>query len=183
MRIFFGIELDGNIKDACQLLINELSYKSERDIKWVKKGNLHLTLQFIGDTSEPNIEKLKNLASNIDFSPFQIKPVKLGAFPYLGKPRVIWVGVKEDSNRLMKLQKDVQDISLTIGAKQDDKPYHPHITLARVKGRLSSDYLDSLKKHKDIEFEEQTVKDFSLFSSQLTRKGPIYTVISRFEAK
>ena len=189
MRLFYGVELDDKIKNKISEFVNELTYEQEgKEIKWVKKDNLHITLQFIGNTNEDVIPKLKRLASNISFKSFEVGVTNIGAFPYMKKPRVIWAGIEQNMPLFRELHNKVRDICIKIEENEkslniDTKPFHPHITLGRVKKRLKSEFIEILQKNKNIEFGIQKIRNFTLFSSELHREGPIYKVIDKIEAQ
>jgi len=182
MRLFFGIEILEEIRDKMISFINSLNINS-RNLKWVEKENLHLTLQFIGEVNSDVTSKLIELSSNIAFKEFKIDVSSFGGFPYLDKPNVLWIGVKEETNKLNSLQKEIQKACLKISNDIDTKPFHPHITIARVKGSLERNYIDDLKKSTNINFGSQIVNTFTLFSSTLTPNGPVYKIESKFAVR
>lgn len=183
MRIFYGIEIGDEIKNSIYNKLSEYIYNN-RDIKWVEKQNLHLTLQFIGEVSDKILEDIKSASKQISFNSFDISLKTIGGFPYLDKPRVVWVGMPEVPKSLFNLQKDIKTLCLRCtedekDIKIDTKPYHPHITIARVKGRINYNLIDYLKKNKNMNFGIQKVKHITLFKSVLTKQGPVYSVIDK----
>lgn len=176
MRIFFGIEIDKEIKNNLINFRDSLSI-NDRSVKWVKKENLHLTLQFIGEVDSNKANELINLTSEISFKQFEVEFACVGGFPHLGNPRIIWIGVNKGTDELKNLQKIIQKTSLKISNEIDTKPYHPHITMARIKSRLSKNYFNDINEKKDKFFGLQKINNFSLFSSDLKSNGPIYKVL------
>ncbi|MFW5799343.1 MAG: RNA 2',3'-cyclic phosphodiesterase [Spirochaetota bacterium] len=189
MRLFYGIELDNEIKNKISEFISDLSYEQEgKVIKWVKKDNLHITLQFIGDTNEDIVPELKKLASDISFKSFDVSITKIGAFPYMKKPRVIWAGTEQNMPLFRELHHKIRNICLKVAEDDkslniDTKPFHPHITIGRVKKRPNPEFIERLQKNKNIEFGIQKIRNFTLFSSELHREGPIYKIVDKIEAQ
>ena len=94
MRLFFGIEIDNDVKDKIYAFVNSIS-TNKKELRWVKKDNLHITLQFIGEVEPDKVSKLKELSSKIKFPAFTVNISSLGGFPYLNNPRVLWLGIKK----------------------------------------------------------------------------------------
>jgi 2'-5' RNA ligase len=103
-------------------------------IRWVRRTNLHLTLRFLGDAADPRHltalhEKLTEIAAQT--APFVIDARGTGAFPNLGRPRVIWAGLAGDE--LVHLAARVEDAAVDAGFTRERRPYSPHLTIGRVR--------------------------------------------------
>ena len=152
-------------------------------IKTVDKNNFHLSLKFLGDLNMLSIEKtliaLQRLLSH--YHSFKIAlSSRLGVYPDFKKPRVIWAGIKEGNDELIKIYHDIERKLKDESFYCCDKNFSPHITLGRVKyikyPKNLTDYLRTIKL-KDI---SQVVRSIELMESDLTSNGPIYNVISSF---
>jgi 2'-5' RNA ligase len=172
MRYFLAIPLPEEIKQELHQLNTEFSkYKG---LRFVNPDNMHLTLLFLGNSNVN--EKIKEL-KKLKFKAFKLKTKKISAFPEKGKIRLLWVDLKK-SQELEDLQKK---ISKLFNIK---KEYRPHITLARIK-KIEKDEKDRIiKKVNEIKHNELTitVKNFKLYSSELTVLGPVHRVIEYFSS-
>ena len=103
-------------------------------IVWVPPANLHVTLFFCGSIEEELVEGVTGRlrARLADFSAFDVKAGGFGCFPSAEKPRVLWVGV-DGGDPLMKLQKAVEEACVGLGLPKEERKFHPHVTVGRVK--------------------------------------------------
>ena len=179
MRIFVGIEITNNdITNS----IKEFQKEVNIDGKPVELQNLHFTLQFLGEISEKNAEKIIQSLKTIEFSSFDVNLKGIGAFPKPKFPRVIWVGTDEiGGNMLIQLSKKVEKVLEPLGFFPD-KPFKPHITVFRIKKKIG-DISGELKSHKMINFGIQKVSNIKLKKSMLTANGPIYSDLVEVNAK
>lgn len=179
MRAFIAIELSEDIKDALSQAESRLKY-SGADVKWAEKENTHLTIKFLGETSEENCAKVK-AALDItagSFKPFKLKLNDIGVFPKTGLPRVIWAGFDKGDSESSEIARLMDEELSKIGFKPEARPFAAHATIGRVR---SPKNIEALKeKLATLEglgsgVKEQTVDSVSLFQSKLTPTGPIYT--------
>ncbi|HEY0828380.1 MAG TPA: RNA 2',3'-cyclic phosphodiesterase [Bacilli bacterium] len=132
MRLFTAIELspeaEQRVKEVQSRLKQQLKCRS-----WQSLENLHITLNFLGDADEASVEQLlKELSPAIErFHPFQLGLRKLGVFPHEQRPRIIYLGVGGETQRLQEMQKSLATVLTHYGYGEADKTYTPHITLAR----------------------------------------------------
>ena len=177
IRTFIAIELNEEMRSELSSLQSALK-KSEADVKWVAPESIHLTLKFLGSIDEEKIKKMQNILSDIvkNFKPFFLSLKDMGAFPKLNYPRVIWVGVDEGKTEVSKLAKELEDGLEKIGISKEGKEFHPHITLGRVKSQKNKDKLSHVIETTKFEPKSKIdVNHLTLFKSQLTPQGPIYT--------
>ncbi len=162
LRCFIAIEIPETIKKSVLDIIDSLR-KSGADVKWVSDENIHITLQFLGETEESLIPDIKGALYKIlaTYSPFYIKIAKVGCFPSGRRPRVIWVGI-EDSQSLINLYKDIASEMVKFGYQKEERGFTPHLTIGRVKSNRNMGEL--LKR-----LEEFTVTDFPAFEVQNIR--------------
>jgi 2'-5' RNA ligase len=109
----------------------------ERDVRWVRLDGLHLTLRFLGPTPEdripPTAAAIANVAAAVA-GPIDLELRDSGVFPPVGRPRAIWIGIGEGASALAEVEKRLSDALLTVGWPPDDRPFRPHLTLARSDG-------------------------------------------------
>ena len=178
IRSFIAIEVPDGVKRAlgrCQ----EKLRASEVKVRWVQTRIIHLTTKFLGDVSEQDVpaicEVLKEQAGRV--SPFALEIATLGAFPPHGPPKVIWAGVRGDTDTLATLVQDVDDaLAEVVGIQPEHRQWHPHLTLGRIKSTRNVDRLRKmLERNADVEFGSFTADAVTLFMSELSREGASHT--------
>jgi 2'-5' RNA ligase len=180
MRLFIAVGLPEEVETKLEEFQNELK-PFARDAKWVNPHNIHLTLKFLGEVKEEKVpelqEVLKQSGKNIE--PVSVTVQGCGFFPNARRPSVFWAGVKTEP--LLGLQKIIEERTQNLGFEGENRPYSPHLTLARFKdprGRLS--IANEAEKRKDYEFGQFITANFSLYQSVLKRSGAEYTVLKSF---
>lgn len=177
IRTFIAIELNKETHSELSLLQSALK-KSEADVKWIDPQIIHLTLKFLGGIDDKKIKDVQNILNDVakNFKPFVLSLKEIGAFPRLDYPRIIWVGVDEGKDEASQLTKELENKLEKIGIPKEDREFHPHITLGRVKSPKNKDRLKSIIETTKFEPSSKIAVDhLTLFKSQLTPQGPIYT--------
>lgn len=153
-------------------------------VRWIGPDQVHITLCFIGDTEEALVPKLEQKLNQalFSFEPFDVVLGGLGAFPHLNNPKVLYIPVIKGAAGFQELEKRVTFNLGELGIKPDEKEYHPHLTLGRVKDeRAVRETVKVLQEACPTQWETWTADRFILFQSRLTSKGPIYTQLNVFE--
>ena len=173
IRAFVAVKMPEDVSEELENFLAEV--RPLANIRWVKYGQFHITLKFLGELEPGIIARVKTSLTPIKkFKPFNINLSYIGAFPNLNSPRVIWLSGDEGAKELSQLSKKVNEILYEDEEiEKDEKKFKAHLTLARLKsGFLPEDLVRKLG----------TVKNFSwvcdelfLMRSELTTKGPIYT--------
>lgn len=183
MRAFIAVDLDEAIKSELSALIRTAA-RSRAEVRWVKLQGMHLTLKFLGEVNAesdvPRLEKAIRAAVQ-GTERFELTLYGTGAFPDLRRPRVLWVGVKP-CPPLEFLQVRLESFLEQEGFPREERPFKPHLTLGRVKGRSGLEAaLVELRKHETREFGSMTVSRLSLFESRLKPDGAEYRVVSEIQ--
>lgn len=179
MRSFIAIEFPQDIKKELSALIGTLK-DSGADVKWVETVNLHLTLKFLGDV---DLERLKQIKKMLDGlcerkESFSLSLSDIGCFPSVRSPRVIWVGIDKGGDELKSLTAELEPELKAIGFRLEERPFHPHLTIGRVRTSKNIDMLKKKIEKTAFSSSHPVVIDrITLFSSELTPKGPIYTPV------
>jgi len=150
-------------------------------VKWVDTQALHLTLFFLGDTPEGDIEIIGNDLKSIlkVHERFKLNLTGLGYFGNPSNPRVIWVGL-ERSVQLSIIKRDVSQVLASYGFLDDQRAFNPHITLGRVKNiKNTQSFLMHLHGFHDFKFQQTEVMEIIHFKSELKPTGPVYTPINQ----
>ena len=178
MRCFISFDISEEAKKELLRIEKEIQKKfPELKAKFVDAENMHLTLKFIGEVSDEQLEKIKSALKKVRFEPFKAKLNALGAFTP-SSIKLIYINL-EPKGRIDELHLQI-DLLLHMAGIKKDKGFEAHITLARVKqARDNRAVMDALNEMK-INPAEFMVSGFSLRKSTLTDKGPIYEDIERF---
>lgn len=158
--------------------VRRLGDRPGNRVRWIEPGNVHLTLKFLGDVRE---ETLGDLCAPLGetcakHAPFDVGLVGLGAFPSARRARILWVGVGAGSDQLRALAADIDATLASLGFEREKRPYAPHLTLGRVRGRPASFDLPSDASDRLV-FQVHRVE---LVESTLTPEGAVYETVKAF---
>jgi RNA 2',3'-cyclic 3'-phosphodiesterase len=181
-RVFCAIDLPRDLRERLMVHINCVrDAVPDARASWSRVDNIHLTLKFLGNITIPQVEKLSEAASRSvkGLSPFKIVVEQTGVFPKHGQPRVLWIGVNDLSGKLGELQARLENEAGKEGFEKDDRPFHPHLTVARLRQPRHARMLGA--EHRQLEFEpaEIAVSELLVIRSELSSEGSKYTVVSR----
>lgn len=134
VRSFIAIPVPDDGIRALQDVVDDFDSEIGRHVRWVRPEGIHLTLKFMGDIPAGMVDRVLGVLPLVTarFSPFSLKISGLGAFPNLRKPRVLWAGLDGDLDALRDLQLAVDDAVGDLGLPKEQRPFSPHLTLARV---------------------------------------------------
>ncbi|MCI0456491.1 MAG: RNA 2',3'-cyclic phosphodiesterase [Gemmataceae bacterium] len=182
LRTFIAVDIGKAIRDRAVALQETLT-RTGTDVKWVEPENLHVTLLFLGEVDERAVPDVCRVVADgcRQQVTFLVSVEKVGCFPNPRRPRVVWVGVGQGAQELCALHDALEPPLLELGCyRREDRQYTPHITLGRVKSDRPTDKLAAaLAKQAGWHGGETLVRELLVLSSELTPKGPIYTVLSR----
>ena len=182
IRSFIAIELSEVIRTQLKGLQDNLK-TCRFKVRWVRPENIHLTLKFLGNIDETDIEKVRGtLTSRVDrFTPLSLSVKGVGVFPGIRRPRIIWSGMGGQLSALAALQKALAEDLAAIGFQQEKRAFKAHLTLGRVKGAIDALKLrDAIQAFDDFESEIFTADKIFLFKSDLKPGGPIYSKLNAF---
>lgn len=194
IRTFVAVELDAPLRQALAQAQARLRSRLEQAagpgvrVQWVKPDSIHLTLKFLGDIPEERVAEIKNALTGAvaRHVRFQAPAEGLGAFPDPRAPRVLWVGLVERDGALTRLAADVEAALVAIGFAPESKPFHPHLTLARIKER-SRDVGRALSQGgllaQELTPGSLTADAVCLMQSQLRPSGAVYNELCRLPLK
>jgi 2'-5' RNA ligase len=177
IRSFLAIELPKPILRKIEEVQGDLRL-THADVRWVSPEKIHLTLKFFGSIEESRIDSIfKSIEEPIQNTlPFSLKVRGVGAFPQMRNLRVIWMGLVEEREAFSSLQKQIEAQLEKIGFQPEDRSFHPHLTLGRMRSsRGKGNLVGRIEKYKEEEFGDLRVERVVLFKSDLKPSGPIYT--------
>ncbi len=182
MRCFLAIELPSEVIRHLSQLSANLRHCAVK-ASWVRPEHMHLTLRFLGDITDDQAEGItKFLHQSLEGArPFPLLTQAVGAFPNVRRPSVMWAGVGPLTGPLETVQAHCEHAAQHAGLAPDPKPFHPHITLARIKDhRPPVDLTQAIERERTFTAGEFTVRGVSLFSSELTPRGPNHARLEEF---
>ena len=188
MRAFVAIELEQDLRDQLQ----DQSYRIQSLIggdvvRWVRPEGVHLTLKFLGEIDSGQSQQVQSVLRQVsaDVSPFTISVAGFGCFPSISKPRVLWVGVEEQSGRLRQLQRMLDHELERCGFAREKRAFHPHLTLGRVPRNIrGKDLIQAAHQLRLVEVEslgDQRVDEVHLIRSDLGPGGARYSTLAVFD--
>jgi len=192
MRLFIALDIDDAVRERLARFLDGVRNFAP-DARWVKPESLHVTLKFIGEQPDPAVEKIKQTLTEICAPASKIEFRGYGFFPNPKSARVFWIGM-ESGPQLSHLAAAIDAKMATLGIPKEDRPFSPHLTLARAAGgsgaphwrkgdgpNRSFSYLQEKLSALPIpEFGTMTPRDFFLYQSQLSPKGSKYTKLAKF---
>lgn len=147
-------------------------------MKPVEVENIHLTLKFLGNVSAPRLVDVKASLKQLVFPSFSAEIKGAGAFPNLNRMNVIWVGVDGGWSQVEQIYEQVEKLLFGLGFRRENRPFSPHITIARVKSGRKRDEIASFLQHlRDESFGTITVEKVRLKRSILSSSGPKYSTL------
>ena len=158
--------------------------ESGAEANWTRPEGIHLTLKFLGEIQEESVSELTSaLARAVEGrGGFHVKVAGTGVFPNEKNPRVVWIGISGELDKLMGIQIRVEEQTARLGFQQEDRKFTPHLTLGRIKHVPSrGSWMQALEGVKDITLPGFEVAAISLMKSELQRTGAVYTEIGRVE--
>jgi 2'-5' RNA ligase len=183
MRTFIAVDCNNkeNIRTIQQMILNSVP-DTNGGIKVIDPQNLHFTLFFFGEVEEKTVEQIKNKMNVITFQSFEIIYQKIGVFPSYHFPKIIWVGLDDNSTKkLTSIFELVKSKMEQIGFKPD-KQFKPHLTLFRIKKPIAN-IKDYLLKYTDFMAGTDRIDKIHIKKSELFPSGPVYSNISTVFAK
>ncbi len=135
VRAFIAIAVSEPVLNSCEEIMARLRNLNVHG-RFSKTESIHLTLQFLGNIEEDQIVRIAQVLEQAGsgVAPFDLEVGRLGVFPHLTHPRVVWIGV-EPVDGLMKLQSKIQQGLEPLGFPKENRDFHPHLTLLRLKSR------------------------------------------------
>lgn len=181
IRAFIAINISPEIKQRLEALSEDLQRALQGvPVRWVPVENIHVTLKFLGDVSQANLDLLKKLLSSeaAAHPVFEISAGELGAFPSIRRPRVIWVNIQAPAD-LLNLQRGIDTETARLGYAREDRPFSPHLTLGRVSRNANANDLrrisEELAARKVGFMGAANVHQVFLYRSDLLPSGAVYT--------
>lgn len=175
VRAFIAIPCPESVRNGITEIQNKI--KDLGNLKPVEPENIHLTLKFLGEIDEGMVGKISEKLDSLSGTErFEISLKGLGVFPKPDYVRVIWIGIDKGADRIAELHNRI-DSGLNPFGFQNDGNFNTHLTIARVKSIDNKALGDILSKNSATEFGSFIADRIELMKSELTPKGPRYSVL------
>jgi RNA 2',3'-cyclic 3'-phosphodiesterase len=181
IRTFIAVDVGQLICDRLVALQDKLG-QAGTEVKWVEQANLHVTLLFLGEVEDRQVAKICGMVAETaaTHESFRLSVEGAGCFPTPRRPRILWAGVGTGADALVALHDDLEKPLTTLGYRREERRYKPHVTLGRVRSAAPADGLArALAEQAKWKGGETLVKELHVMSSELTPRGPTYTILSR----
>jgi len=185
-RTFVAIELPRAVRAKVIEHIEQLRRNvPDARASWSREHNLHLTLKFLGNVPASATPKLSDAIARAisGVKPFELTVAGGGVFPPRGKPNVLWIGVDDRERKLNELYNRVEDECASAGFAREQRSFHPHLTIARLRKPGNERRLAEVHQNFGFPPEMFSVSEVVVFKSELLREGSKHTAISRHALK
>ncbi len=181
VRSFFALDVDESIRKG---LIEAQRALADCGAKFrpITGANLHVTLQFLGDVADDRLGEVLEIAGGVaaEIEPFDFTVAGLLAVPPRGQLRMVWATVQDPTGRMKQLQQHLAEAMGGLGFRLEERDFHPHITLTRIKfANDPARFRRSVGPLAEKNFGLQHAEELVAYGSELTPRGPIYTPLGR----
>lgn len=187
MRAFIAVNIPLEVKGNLQEEIGRLrTLIRGGPVRWVRPEGIHLTLKFLGEISNSNLGEIGQvLEREVNRHPFfTLRVGGFGCFPNRRRPRVLWIGITEENGTLAQVQTAIEEKLVPLGFGKEGRPFHPHLTLGRVRRNISMSELPQLQDAVDEFVVGQIghfeVSELHLIRSILKPSGAEYSTLMEF---
>ena len=188
MRVFIAIDIDDKIRKAISDLQKQIASSvsvKKGDLKWVEPNNIHLTLKFLGEINDEQLEEVKEITNTVAqaHQKFNLEIESVGSFGGRSA-KIVWVGAGKGTDALLALQKDLDGQLEQAGFPKEEREFSAHLTLCRVNHPIAGVKLgEAIKQFSNLELGSIAADAICVYQSQLTPQGPIYTMIADFKLR
>jgi len=180
VRLFVALEILFAVRENLAALLESLRAVSSQT-RWVRPENLHVTLKFMGEVPETKLAATRSVLAGVrSDQPVTVDFRGLGFFPNEKRPRVFWAGIEASPN-LKTLAADIESVVEKLGIPREQRPFSPHLTLARFEPPGLPEKLRSAIQEKAArEFGSLRTNQYHLIESKLKPSGAEYTTLESF---
>ena len=177
------MNITSKIRNELIRLQSELKKSLKGNISWVEPENIHLTLRFLGQVNNEQLDEIKKIVQETakKIKRFNMDLGVIGAFPDVSYPRILWVGINFGFNELNEINAELEDKLETINFAVGEKYFHPHLTIARIKSLEGENMLPEITQKIHPKQLAETVDKLVIVQSELTPQGAKYTELFRTE--
>jgi len=182
LRVFCAVELPDEVKAAASAHVARLRRDfPDARASWVRAEGLHVTLKFVGEVEAARAGDLSGAAAAAaeGFEPFGLTVEEAGTFPPRGAARVLWLGLRDESGGLARLQRRLEAECEAAGFPAEPRAFKPHLTVARLRRPQGAHELSEAHRRAPFGPHRFTVSELLVLRSELGPGGSRYTPLSR----
>ena len=178
VRLFIALPMPPSVLERLGELSSALR-RADADVRWERVEKMHATIKFLGDTAVDRVPTLNGVLDRVASStPTPATAVSgIGAFPSLRSPRILWVGLEDTSGTLRTLHQAIEERLAAEGFRREERAFHPHITLGRVRSQRGLARLLAMVESRTLERQPVQLHDVLLVKSELTPHGSVYSTL------
>jgi 2'-5' RNA ligase len=178
IRTFLALPLAPHFQTELDVLVTQLR-RDYPEVRWVCPSEIHVTLHFFGSVTQKEVTKISRTVSSLSekTNPFELFLEGLGAFPNLKQPRVIWIGIKGESEKLKRLHLQLEQELHRAGFPCEEREFKPHLTLGRIK---DTQKFGGIRPVRFGPSETKKMSGLVLFQTHLTPQGSHYETIAAY---
>jgi len=176
-RIFIAIDISDEARAAVADYIDKMIIDFPRvRIGWEQPEKLHFTIRFLGDVDEEKLGQVCDIveAAADKLRPFTVRIVETGLFPHYKNPKVLWLGPKQGSEEMVKVNALIESGLERIGIEPERRKFHPHLTIARIKDQEKSRTLVRVHRQRQFEPIVFAATGITVYESKLQKTGSEY---------
>ncbi len=194
MRLFLAVPLPEPVVTLVDTMSRRLQ-EEEWPVRWTAPNNAHVTLHFLGEIEPERAQLLRMALGGVvaEHDRFDLRTADLGVFPNMKRPRIIWLGLYGPAHRLHTLRDALGGVLESFEFELQEKEFHPHITLGRVRDARKSrvrdlpaairSRLEAAAASGEVTHKNPIpipVEEIVLVRSHLGKDGPRYEVLDRY---
>ncbi|MBI4238138.1 MAG: RNA 2',3'-cyclic phosphodiesterase [Deltaproteobacteria bacterium] len=184
LRAFLAFEIPDVVRRAVATLMHDLRQYSGEDVKWTAPEHMHVTMRFFGSVEASLLNgeiatRVARLAAR--YGPLTLDCSGVGVFPNWKYPRVIWVGFAGPTESLLHLHDELNHACAGLPIAADERQFRLHLTVARAgRSALRAALVKRVESLGPVQFGAVPVAQLTLYKSQLTKSGSVYTPLQTF---
>ncbi len=182
VRLFIALELPAAVQEALHAPLETIREEiRSRGVRWTPPPNIHLTLKFLGDVPLSHVEDIQTALKTAVavYPPVDLLIAEAGCFPNPKRPRIVWLGLQDQTGHLGKLQSSIEQALEPLSYPREKRPFTPHLTIGRVKRHVQGQDLSNIGKAVQQltigEISRWQTASVSLMESDLRPEGAHYT--------
>lgn len=181
LRLFLAIPFHDLFCQEIGPMLDRLSRRIP-DVKWIRPEQSHLTIHFFGATPASDLARIDQAMIRVAacYGPLEFCLERLGGFPDLKRPNVIWLDVRERTGELLAFHRAVQNEVTRLGLPVEHRPFHAHVTLGRVKKRVVDLETSIAKLGFKLPTAENSLDHFNLYQSHCLADGARYEILKTY---
>lgn len=183
VRAFVAVPLPEPVVDGLVRLQGEIEAGAPGFYRWVDRGQIHLTLYFLGELEDAVADQIRNALRDVMADGLALRVDGIALLPERNTPRIVAAGIGGELDALIRLQQKISDTVFPFAPFKETRRYYPHVTLGRLKHGMPGNAKQLKRTLGEVVLKESDafrVDGFELMQSHLDQGGPRYETIERF---